>query len=141
MKGYSTQEPEPIERHGDGYQFRYNIEPVERVTDAGTVAEYQYDYIDMPMGAVGDDLERCYFKAVRAAKMESLTVTTSSGKVFDADEVSQTRMTRALQTSGFAGQTQTPWVLADNSVANVTADEMREALALAMQAQAALWFA
>jgi len=141
MQGYSTQEPAPIERHGDGYQFRYNIEQVERETDDGTVTEYRYDYIDVPMGEPGADLNRSYYKAVRAAKMDSLTVATTGGKVFDADEISQARMARALQTADFTGQTETPWVLADNSVANVSADEMREALALAMQAQAALWFA
>ena len=142
MRGSSTQQPDTIVLHGGGYQFRFNIEQVSREVDGETVAEWQYDYTNVPMSVVGEDLERCYRKTVRAHRMATLTVTTASGKVFDADEISQTRMARVLTAADAIGQPNASWswVLADNTVAEVTAAEMREALALAMQAQAEVWF-
>lgn len=142
MRGSSTQQPDPIVLHGGGYQFRWNIEQVSREVDGETVTEWQYDYTNVPMDAVGEDLERGYRKTIRAHRMATLTVTTASGKVFDADEISQTRMARVLTAADAIGQPDAAWswVLADNTVAEVTAAEMREALALAMQAQAEVWF-
>jgi hypothetical protein len=142
MRGSSTQQPDTIVLHGGGYQFRFNIEQVSREVDGETVAEWQYDYTNVPMSVVGEDLERCYRKTVRAHRMATLRVTTASGKVFDADEISQTRMARVLTAADAIGQPDASWswVLADNTVAEVTAAEMREALALAMQAQAEVWF-
>ena len=140
-KGSSAQEPELIVRHAGGYQFRYDIEQVQREVDGEIVTEWQYDHVNVPANSVTGDLGRFYHKTVRGRKMDALTVTTASGKIFDADEVSQTRMTRSLQTAALTGQTETPWGMADNTVQVVTVAEMQEALALAMQAQAALWFA
>jgi len=142
MRGSSAQIPEQIVPHNGGYQFRFNIEQVSREVDGEAVTEYQYDYINIPLAEAGDDVERCYRKTVRAYHMDTLRVTTASGKVFDADETSQTRMTRVLAAADAIGQPDTSWswVLADNTVATVTAAEMREALALAMQAQSDIWF-
>jgi hypothetical protein len=142
MRGSSTQIPEQIVQHGGGYQFRFNIEQMEREVDGQPVTEYQYDYINVPFAAAGYDVERCYRKTVRAYLMDTLTVTTASGKVFDADETSQTRMTRVLAAADAIGQPDASWSwgLADNTVATITVAEMREALALAMQAQSDIWF-
>lgn len=142
MRGSSAQIPDTIVPHNDGYQFRFNIEQVSREVDGETVTEYQYDYINIPLAEAGDDVERCYRRTVRAYLMDTLTVTTASGNVFDADETSQTRMTRVLAAADAIGQPDAAWswVLADNTVATITASEMREALALAMQAQSDLWF-
>lgn len=142
MRGSSTQIPEQIVQHNGGYQFRFNIEQVSREVDGEAVTEYQYDYINIPLAEAGDDVERCYRKTVRANLMDTLTVTTASGKVFDADETSQTRMTRVLAAADAIGQPDASWswVLADNTAATITVAEMREALALAMQAQSDIWF-
>lgn len=142
MRGSSAQIPDTIVPHNGGYQFRFNIEQVSREVDGETVTEYQYDYINMPLAEAGDDVERCYRKTVRDHLMDTLTVTTASGKVFDADETSQTRMTRVLAAADAIEQPESSWswVLADNTVATITASEMREALALAMQAQSDIWF-
>ena len=142
MRGSSTQIPEQIVQHNDGYQFRFNLEQFSREVDGEAVTEYQYDYINIPLAEAGDDVERCYRKTVRAYLMDTLTVTTASGKVFDADETSQTRMTRVLAAADAIGQPDASWswVLADNTVATITVAEMREALALAMQAQSDIWF-
>lgn len=85
-------------------------------------------------------------KAQRQAQVDVIKVTTSSGRVFDGDETSQTRMARAivgLQAAqaalGPAAPTDIVWVLADNTAVSVTAAELSEALILAGQAQAAIW--
>lgn len=77
-------------------------------------------------------------KTARAALVEAITVTTTAGNVFDGDEVSQTRMSRAIISIGSSGLTM-PWVLSDNTVATVTVEELREALLMAGSAQSSLW--
>lgn len=78
-------------------------------------------------------------KGKRDEAVARIRVTTASGKVFDGDETSQTRMARAVIAMQAAGQTQTLWVLADNTPATVTLDELAEALALAGAEQTRLW--
>jgi len=76
-------------------------------------------------------------KAARADQIAAITVTTSGGNVFDGDERSQDRMSRALAAMDDADTL--PWVLADNSVAVVGRSELREALRLAGAEMAAIW--
>lgn len=64
--------------------------------------------------------------------LDTITVTTQSGKTFHGDEVSQGRIARALQIAGFTGQTQTGWKLTDGNTHIVTVEELQEALRLAM---------
>lgn len=78
-------------------------------------------------------------KTQRDEAVKRITVTTTSSKEFDGDERSQDRMARAVAL-GQAGDT-TQWKLADNSIASVTWEELREALYLAGQAQTAIWMA
>lgn len=78
-------------------------------------------------------------KAERAAAVEAITVTTAAGNTFDGDEVSQTRMVRAIVALNATATPSITWVLADNSVIQATAAELTEALALAGAAQAAVW--
>lgn len=78
-------------------------------------------------------------KDKRDEAVSSIRVTTSTGKVFDGDETSQTRMARAVVALQAAGQTETLWVLADNTPATVSLDELAEALALAGAEQTRLW--
>ena len=80
-------------------------------------------------------------KATRTEAVARIRVTTASGKVFDGDETSQTRMARAVVALQAAGQAETLWVLADNTPATVTLDELSEALALAGAEQTRLWVA
>lgn len=63
-----------------------------------------------------------------------LTVTTQSGKKFDADEVARGRMLSAIQAAEFLGIDESEWKLADNSKQIITLDELKEAHALAIQA-------
>ena len=81
--------------------------------------------------------------AVAAKKLRDTAVAaikvTVNGKPFDGDEVAQGRMARAVAAAESAGITTYQWKLADNSVAAVSLDELKQALALAFQAQSELW--
>ena len=81
--------------------------------------------------------------AVAAKKLRDTAVAaikvTVSGKVFDGDEVAQGRMARAVAAAESAAISTYQWKLADNSVAAVSLDELKQALALAFQAQSELW--
>ena len=78
-------------------------------------------------------------KIDRDVAVAEIDVTTTSGKTFDGDEKSQERMARAITVSEATGVTSTQWKMADNTFAEVTVDELKEALVLAGQAQMALW--
>lgn len=80
-------------------------------------------------------------KAARAELVQAIVVTTASGKSFDGDEVSQNRMARAIVALGGSGATGTEWKLADNTVAEVTLEELTEALRMAGAQQTAVWMA
>lgn len=68
----------------------------------------------------------------RKQRLDSIVVTTQSGKQFDGNETARVNMLAAITLAGFANQTSTSWKLADNTVATVTLDELQEALHLAM---------
>lgn len=80
-------------------------------------------------------------KTDRAEAVARITVEVD-GMVFDGDETAQDRMTRAITmftSSGLPPDTTTEWVLADNTVANVTVSQLAKALLLAGQKQTELW--
>lgn len=76
-------------------------------------------------------------KAERAAAVAALTVEVD-GMVFDGDEKAQERMSRAVVLADSMDET-TEWVLADNTVAVVTAAQLRRACRAAGKAQTELW--
>lgn len=78
------------------------------------------------------------FKANRSNLVNQLTITTSANNTFDADEISQGRISRAVV--GMDDVETIRWKLADNSEINATKAELLEALKLAGRAQEALWF-
>ena len=80
-------------------------------------------------------------KKERSAAVAAIKVTTASGKVFDGDETSQTRMARAIIALEAMGAPSVKWVLANNVPTDVTVAELTEALSLAGAAQAAIWSA
>lgn len=63
----------------------------------------------------------------------SLTVTTGSGNKFKADEISQYRMAKTIICLDSGGAT--PWKLLNNNWGNISKEELKEALKLAVQAQ------
>ena len=78
-------------------------------------------------------------KAERQALVDSIVVTTQSGKQFDGNEISQDRMNKAISVAVITGLASCTWVLADNVPTVVTVDELKEALALSFQAMGAVW--
>jgi hypothetical protein len=81
-------------------------------------------------------LERAQLLA-KQAKIEALAsvkVITTSGKVFDGRDNDQQRMLSVIISSSAINITETQWKLADNTIATVSLDELKEALALSIQA-------
>jgi len=78
-------------------------------------------------------------KKVRDEAVAAIKVTTSSGRVFDGDEVAQNRMNRAITGLVRLGIPTIQWKLFDNTVATVTVDELGEALALSGMEQSRIW--
>ena len=78
-------------------------------------------------------------KQARQSTVDAIKVTVSTGKVFDGDETSQTRITRAIIGLQAAGDPTIKWTLADNTETQATLAELTEALILAGQAQAEVW--
>ena len=76
-------------------------------------------------------------KSERAAAVAAITVEVD-GMVFDGDETAQERMARAVIMAE-SPEEQTEWVLHDNTVALVTADQLKRACRAAGKAQTALW--
>jgi hypothetical protein len=76
-------------------------------------------------------------KLAKQAKIEALAsvkVTTTSGKVFDGRDIDQQRMLSVIISSSVINITEIQWKLADNTIATVSLDELKEALALSIQA-------
>lgn len=78
-------------------------------------------------------------KTLRTQKVGMIVVTVGD-KLFDGDEISQRRMFMYAQRMRSNDSATIPWVLADNTTSEVTADELEQALDLAMQQQEELWF-
>ncbi|TFW71512.1 hypothetical protein C3Y98_05290 [Methylotenera oryzisoli] len=80
-----------------------------------------------------DELAVIQAKKDKLLALNSITVTTSSGKIFDGNETARNNMLSAITAANFIGQTTANWKLADNTIALVTLDEVHEALALSIQ--------
>ena len=77
-------------------------------------------------------------QVAKQAKLEALatlTVTTTAGNVFDGDDTARSDMMAAIQASDILGVTSSNWKLADNSWKLIELAELKEALALAIQAK------
>lgn len=80
-------------------------------------------------------------KSERAASVEAIKVWVD-GMEFDGDETAQTRMGRTITAAVSTGATSedfTTWVLADNTVAQVTIGQLARALRKAGEKQTELW--
>ena len=77
-------------------------------------------------------------KAETVRQLETLTVTTTNGNTFDANNQARLDMQNAITASDFLGVTQTTWRMADDSEVLIELSELKEALALAIQKYAQL---
>ena len=71
-------------------------------------------------------------KAAKELALSVLTVTTQSGKTFDANNQARLDLSNAITISDTVGIAETTWRLADNSEVVVTVSELKEALVLAL---------
>lgn len=122
---------------------RTQIEP-DWVEVTGELPSRQYRNAWVLNGSVieidptkGAEVDHEIYKASREVAVEALVVEVD-GLQFDGDERSQDRMTRAVASSSSDTET-TQWKLADNTVATVTAGQLKTALRLAGQAQTTIW--
>jgi len=83
-----------------------------------------------------DSYARELFKRDREVAVSSITVEVDD-LVFDGDELSQGRMTRAIVS--LEQDEEMPWTLADNTIVSVTKDTLQKALKLAGARQSELW--
>ena len=121
----------------------FDLQPEQLVT-AGCIFRgvglHTHEVVEAPeSGARAAARESAAAKVRRAERVAQISVTTAAGNTFDGDETSQTRMARAILVLGTGFASTIPWVLADNTIAEVSAPELTEALALAGQAQTLLW--
>ena len=76
------------------------------------------------------------WKKEREKQVDNIVVTTSVGD-WDGDELAQTRMARAIL--AMSDTDTVSWVLADNTMAEVTKEQLKEALKLAGESQTKIW--
>ena len=116
-----------------------------------TPARYMTELGPLPEGAMleapaktDEELaaeELAQAKAERADAVSKIVVTVD-GMVFDGDETSQERMSRTITAAVATGEDMsatTTWVLADNTVAQVSITQLAQALRAAGEQQTALW--
>jgi hypothetical protein len=66
-------------------------------------------------------------------KLDTLTITTSYGNIFDANTQARVDLSTAITASDITGQVETIWRLANNNEVLVSVTELKEALVLALQ--------
>jgi hypothetical protein len=111
--------------------------PARYMTELGKLPEgAMLEKPEKPAAVLAEE-ELAQAKVKRAAAVAALTVEVD-GMVFDGDEKAQERMARAVLMADSPDE-QTEWVLADNTVAIVTANQLRRACRAAGQSQTALW--
>ena len=83
------------------------------------------------------DAANALWKSERAAAVSQIIVEVD-GLVFDGDELSQTRMARAVAAADSLEQ-RVAWTMADNTVVTVTVLQLKKALVLASTKQTEIW--
>ena len=83
--------------------------------------------------------ERLSVRKLARSRAVNAIIVEVDGMKFDGDEVAQGRMARALKVAELNNMDKTAWVLADNTVVEVTKKQLEEALTKAMLQQATLW--
>lgn len=83
------------------------------------------------------EIERIANAKEKRASIVASIIVEVDGMKFDGDETSQDRMARSIVALNDGETVQ--WVLADNTIAQVTKEQLRQALRLAGEAQTAIW--
>ena len=128
-----------VKKNGDIHIYEAATEDVllEQITEDDT---YEIISIDSSINILEESpvYIASMAKAAKIVDVSSIVVTVGT-KVFDGDEISQGRMLRAIQIAAVTGETTTMWKLADNSIVEVTLDELKEALALSGKEMSKIW--
>lgn len=77
-------------------------------------------------------------KRLRTVQVDTIVVTVN-GKKFNGDEYSQSRMVRIITANEHKPIQNIRWVLSDDTVADVTVDELKEALYLSVVEMEKVW--
>ena len=110
---------------------RLKESPIVLVNDKYTMTYVYEDLTSEEITAVDKEKADTHKKEV----LDVLTVTTTSGKEFYADSDSRTDLISALVSAEFMGLTQTNWKLATGEIQSIGLQEVKEAIALALQAK------
>ena len=130
-------------KDNEGIRGVYSAATLEEVLVSvrdGDTYEIVDDSYELPDLDMSKDIHYIRHTA-RVAKVSAVAaiLVQVGDKVFDGDETSQSRMLRAIQIADITGETTTAWKLADNSVVEVTLDELKEALALSGKEMSKIW--
>jgi len=82
--------------------------------------------------------EHAYLKSLKLQEVSEIKVTVND-KVFDGDEASQYRMIKKIEALSVTLENLTLWKLSDNSIVEVTLDELKEALSSADKEMSRVW--
>lgn len=119
--------------------FAYTDEDVEKGygKDLTSITEAEKDELLAP---TAEELAKQAEAEAKQAKLEALNSITVevNGNTFDGNESARNNMLSAIQSSDFLGVTETEWKMADNSIVLITLDELKQALALSIQAVGAI---
>jgi hypothetical protein len=135
--GISTYEPTEQPEFDKLTEFAYEVAPVD--------GKQQWQVFPLPLDVVernkAEEIKqkRQAAKDKRQVDVENIVVSIANGKSFDGDELAQTRMARAIVAMQASSTATTQWILADNSIVEVTLEELTEALILAGQEQTRIW--
>ena len=136
----SSQKQEQVTKYGDETHVLLDEREVEVVNeDETSYVQYEYDkVIVVNSSTYADAVEAAtnYFRKVNKEHLlNSIVVTTSSGKEFYADPISRTDLADAISIANESGETTVLWKLA-TGWEEVTLEEMKEARLLGLQEKA-----
>lgn len=101
-------------------------------------------YVEKIPPKTPEEIEKEAFEKAKQDRAQAVSkiVVTVDGMKFDGDETAQGRMSRTITAAMMTGEQETVktyWVLADNTVAQVTIEQLARALRLAGEKQTELW--
>jgi hypothetical protein len=106
----------------DNYSVSYKYEQVE--VDKSTCEE--------AIAITVDKVKKRLAKETKVVALDTIIVEVN-GKVFDGNDKARLNILSAIQASQVVNMESTYWKLADNTVAEVTVEELKEALVLSIQ--------
>jgi len=118
----------------DGATISYSIEAEEykQWLSEGNIPEPEFTQAELEAKV------QMEAKAERLKQLEVLTVTTTNGNTFDANNQARLDMSNGIQVGEILNVTQTVWRMADDTEMLIQIAELKEALAKALQAYATL---